>query len=78
MKITARDLAAMGLVDEVIPEPPGGAHVNHEAQFAAVDEVLWRQLSELREVPRERLPGERYRKFRDMGRLGREFTEVAP
>jgi len=78
MKITARDLARMELVDEVIPEPPGGAHVNHEALFKSVDEVLWRQLSELDEVPRERLPEARYRKFRDMGRLGREFREEAP
>jgi acetyl-CoA carboxylase carboxyl transferase subunit alpha len=78
MKITARDLEAMGLVDEVIPEPPGGAHVNHEATFKAVDEVLWRQLGELGELPRERLPEERYRKFRDMGRLDREFREATP
>jgi len=78
MKITARDLAGMGLVDEIIPEPCGGAHVNPEAVFKSVDEVLWRQLQELREVPRERLPEERYRKFRGMGRLGREFTEAAP
>jgi acetyl-CoA carboxylase carboxyl transferase subunit alpha len=78
MKITARDLAAMGLVDEIIPEPAGGAHVNPEALFKAVDEVIWRQLSELREVPREKLPEERFRKFRGMGRLGREFTEAAP
>jgi len=78
MKITARDLASMGLVDEIIPEPSGGAHVNHEAVFKSVDEVLRRQLQELREVPRERLPEERYRKFRGMGRLGREFTEAAP
>jgi len=78
MKITARDLAGMGLVDEIIAEPCGGAHVNHEAVFKSVDDVLWRQLQELREVPRERLREERYRKFRGMGRLGREFTEAAP
>jgi acetyl-CoA carboxylase carboxyl transferase subunit alpha len=78
MKITARDLAGMGLVDEIIPEPPGGAQVNHEALFKSVDEVLWRQLSELRKVPPETLPEARFRKFRDMGRLGREFREVAP
>lgn len=76
MRITARDLEAMGLVDEVIPEPPGGAHVSHEAAFRSVDEVLWRQLQELRRVPREELPARRYRKFRDMGRLGREFQEA--
>jgi acetyl-CoA carboxylase carboxyl transferase subunit alpha len=78
MKITARDLARMGLVDEVIEEPPGGAHVNHEAVFRAVDEVLGRQLAELAEIPPERLIEQRYRKFRDMGRLGREFTEATP
>ncbi len=77
MKITARDLAEMGLVDEVIEEPPGGAHVNHDATFKAVDEVLLRQLKELAEVPPEKLPELRYRKFRDMGRLGREFLEAA-
>jgi len=78
MKITARDLEGMGLVDEVIPEPAGGAHVNHEAVFRSVEEVLWRQLQELAKVPRERLAEERYRKFRDMGRLGREIREVEP
>jgi acetyl-CoA carboxylase carboxyl transferase subunit alpha len=78
MKITATDLARLGLVDEVIPEPPGGAHANHEAQFRALDEVLWRQIGELRKEEPERLPETRYRKFREMGRLGREFREAAP
>jgi len=78
MKITARDLEAMGLVDEVILEPPGGAHVNHDATFRAVDEVLERQLRELADVPPERLPEQRYRKFRGMGRLGREILEAEP
>ena len=78
MKITARDLLAMGLVDEVIEEPAGGAHVNHDALFKSVDKVLWRQLQELGKLPRERLLEERYRKFRDMGREGREFQQAAP
>jgi len=78
MKITARDLLAMGLVDEVIEEPPGGAHVNHDAVFKSVDKVLWRQLQELVKIPRERLAQERYRKFRDMGREGREFEQAPP
>jgi len=78
MKITAGELMALGLVDEIIPEPAGGAQVNHEAQFKSVNEVLERQLRELQKVPLDRLPEERYRKFRDMGRLGREFREVEP
>jgi acetyl-CoA carboxylase carboxyl transferase subunit alpha len=76
MKITARDLLAMGLIDEVIEEPAGGAHANHEAVFKTADEVLWRQLGELRKVPVAKLPDQRYRKFRDMGRPGREFVEA--
>jgi acetyl-CoA carboxylase carboxyl transferase subunit alpha len=78
MKITAADLKELELIDEIVGEPPGGAHVNHEAQFKMADEVLWRQLSELRETDPERLPQTRYLKFRQMGRLGREFREVAP
>jgi acetyl-CoA carboxylase carboxyl transferase subunit alpha len=76
MRITARDLLAMDLVDEVIEEPAGGAHVNHDEQFRNVDKVLWRQLQELRKVPRGKLPEQRYKKFRDMGRAGREFVEA--
>ena len=76
MKITANDLTALGLVDEIIPEPPGGAHVNHEALFRPMDAALWRQLGELRRQDPETLPQTRYRKFREMGRLGREFREA--
>ncbi len=77
MKITASDLAAIELVDAVIPEPPGGAHVNHEQLFRSVDGVLWRQLQELLKTPAAELIEARYRKFRAMGRLGREFLEVS-
>ena len=38
--------------------------------------MLWRQLGELMKVPRERLPEARFKKFRDMGRVGREFLDV--
>jgi acetyl-CoA carboxylase carboxyl transferase subunit alpha len=76
MKITAPDLRALGVVDEIVPEPPGGAHTDHEALFQTLDAVLERQLRELEAVPREQLPAARYAKFRGMGRLGLEFTEV--
>jgi acetyl-CoA carboxylase carboxyl transferase subunit alpha len=78
MKITAQDLEAVGLVDAIIPEPAGGAHVSHEALFKNVDVVLQKQLEELRGLDHEALVEGRYRKFRDMGRLGKEFLEVAP
>jgi acetyl-CoA carboxylase carboxyl transferase subunit alpha len=77
MKITASDLAGRGLVDEVIPEPPGGAHVNHEELYRSVEGALSRQLDELSRRPPEELLEGRYRKFRNMGRLGHEFSEVA-
>jgi len=76
MKITASDLADRELVDEVIEEPPGGAHVNHEELYRRVDAVLSRQLDELSRLSLEELLEGRYRKFRNMGRLGREFQEV--
>jgi acetyl-CoA carboxylase carboxyl transferase subunit alpha len=78
MKITAPDLKARDIVDEVIPEPAGGAHANHEALFKTVDEVFVRQLAELSALDPAELLEQRYRKFRNMGRLGREFEEVSP
>jgi acetyl-CoA carboxylase carboxyl transferase subunit alpha len=76
MKITAVDLKALGLVDEVIPEPPGGAHVSHETLFESVDRVLKEQLAELSRLDADALLEGRYLKFRSMGRLGREFVET--
>jgi acetyl-CoA carboxylase carboxyl transferase subunit alpha len=74
MKITAPDLVALGIVDEVVPEPAGGAHTAPEALFRSLDAVLERQLQELRGLPLEALVEARYEKFRSMGRLGREFV----
>jgi acetyl-CoA carboxylase carboxyl transferase subunit alpha len=76
MKITAKELLSLGLIDEIIAEPAGGAQVNHEEQFKALDEVLARQLCELSGLTPARLEEERYRKFRAMGRLGQEFREA--
>jgi acetyl-CoA carboxylase carboxyl transferase subunit alpha len=76
MKITASDLAAFGLVDQVIPEPPGGAQTDPEAQFQALDAVIEAQLRELTALPPEALMTARYDKFRRMGHLGGEFIET--
>jgi acetyl-CoA carboxylase carboxyl transferase subunit alpha len=77
MKITASDLKRFGLVDEVVPEPPGGAHVDHESQFRTLDAVLETQLRELLALSPEALAEARHRKFRCMGRLGQEFLDQA-
>jgi len=77
MKITAADLRALDIVDEIVPEPAGGAHTDHEQTFKNLDPVLERQLRELGALSPEALVGARYDKFRAMGRLGREFLDVA-
>jgi acetyl-CoA carboxylase carboxyl transferase subunit alpha len=78
MKITASDLKGFGLIDEIVTEPPGGAHIDPEAQFAALDRVLEAQLRELSALPMDALLEGRYQKFRRMGHLGAEFVEAAP
>jgi len=75
MKITAPSLCASGIVDEIVAEPAGGAHVDHDSLFRALDDVIGRQLEELSRAPAESLAASRYEKFRNMGRLGREFVE---
>jgi acetyl-CoA carboxylase carboxyl transferase subunit alpha len=77
MKITAPDLKALDIVDEIVPEPPGGAHSQPEQLFGTLATLLERQLQELSSVPRDELPRARQEKFRRMGRLGRDFHEHA-
>jgi len=72
LKITARDLHEMGLVDEIVPEPEGGAHLDHEAAAALLDPVLERSLQELQALPLSELLQRRYEKYRRMG----QFFEV--
>jgi acetyl-CoA carboxylase carboxyl transferase subunit alpha len=67
MKITAKDLKELGIVDEIIPEPEGGAHVDHEAAARFLEEVLDRQLVALTNQPVRDLIDARYEKFRKMG-----------
>jgi acetyl-CoA carboxylase carboxyl transferase subunit alpha len=70
MKLTARDLRGLKLIDEVIAEPLGGAHRNHEESAAAVKAAIVRHLRELAATPPERLLEERYAKFRQIGAFG--------
>jgi acetyl-CoA carboxylase carboxyl transferase subunit alpha len=67
MKITAKDLKELGIVDAIVAEPEGGAHVDHEATARFLDEVLDRQLVELTNQPVRDLVDARYEKFRRMG-----------
>jgi len=67
LHITAPNLMALGLVDEVVPEPEGGAHLDHEATARNLDPVLVRSLDELDALPIPELLHRRYEKFRTMG-----------
>jgi acetyl-CoA carboxylase carboxyl transferase subunit alpha len=69
LKITANDLLRLGMIDEVVPEPEGGAHLDHEAAAKLLGSVIRRSLGELSSVPVERLLEERYQKFRKMGQF---------
>ncbi len=70
MKLTARDLQGLKLIDEVIPEPLGGAHRNHEETAASVKAALVTHLRELAAKPKEQLLAERYARFRQIGAFG--------
>ncbi|MGV3488685.1 MAG: acetyl-CoA carboxylase carboxyltransferase subunit alpha [Tuberibacillus sp.] len=67
MKITAPDLKELKIVDEVIPEPAGGAHHNPEEQAAIIDGFLSRTLSELSQLTEQELIEKRLMKYRNLG-----------
>jgi len=73
LKITAQDLRGFGIIDEIIPEPGGGAHLDHEGSAALLDKVLDRSLRELLTMSPTELLDRRYQKFRNMG----QFFEAA-
>ncbi len=67
LRITAQDLLDLGVIDEIIPEPVGGAHANHEAAAHAVHQALSRALEELGRFRPEKLVRRRREKFLAMG-----------
>ena len=73
MKLTAADLMQLGVADQVIPEPEGGAQNDPKAVFAAVDKAITRHLNQLSKE--KDLAAHRYQKFRAMG-VVREENEI--
>ena len=67
MKITAGDLKGLGVIDDIIPEPAGGAHSNWEDTAAALRGALLRHLGELRDVPVDELRRARWARYMGMG-----------
>jgi acetyl-CoA carboxylase carboxyl transferase subunit alpha len=77
LKITAPDLVAMRIVDAIVPEPVGGAHLDHDRAAALVDAAIVAHLAEVQGLsPSDRLDA-RYRKFRAMGDVGLAGDQVA-
>ena len=67
LKITAADLKRLGAIDEIVPEPAGGAQTNHKVAALAVKKAVLAALKELVKVPPDKLVEARYAKFRAMG-----------
>jgi acetyl-CoA carboxylase carboxyl transferase subunit alpha len=67
MKITAADLKKLGVIDDIIPEPPGGAHADPAKAAEILAPHLEKALKELQKIKTSLLPEERYKKFRKMG-----------
>ena len=72
LKLTAEDLYKLGLVDEIIPEPVGGAHRNWEETMNIMKQYIKKHLTELKTINIDQLVGLRYQKYRKMG----VFTEM--
>jgi len=69
LKLTAPDLLAMGLVDEIVPEPPGGAHAEPTAAIEALGVALERQLAEVAGMATDDLVARRGEKYLRMGKF---------
>jgi len=71
LKIGAKDLLDMGIIDKIIAEPPGGAHIDYEQTFKNVDRDINLTLKKLKQISPEERVKMRYKKFREIG----VFTE---
>ena len=77
LKITAKDLLKLGLTDEIIPEPLGGAHTDLKASAANLQTVLLKHLTELQAMTVDERLKKRYEKFRAFGHFEEKKPEVA-
>jgi acetyl-CoA carboxylase carboxyl transferase subunit alpha len=71
MKITAGDLSELGCIDGIVAEPEGGAHSNHEAAAALLDQTLQNHYDAIKKTPIQELLVSRYNKFRNMAQFYR-------
>ena len=76
LKITARDLLELGLIDGIVPEPCGGAHNDFDKATGLVDQALAQALDEVADFSIDRRLAVRYEKFRRMGAEGSAFIDT--
>ncbi|MCL2218739.1 MAG: acetyl-CoA carboxylase carboxyltransferase subunit alpha [Chitinispirillia bacterium] len=69
LKITAKSLLSLGVIDEIIKEPAGGAHSNHEAAAQSIKAAVLRHIDRLLAVPADKLKAKRFDKFSAMGKF---------
>lgn len=69
LKITAQDLLELGVVDEIIPEPPGGAHRDPATAASILKEFIIKSIDKFSKIPHDQLVKMRIEKFQKMGRL---------
>ena len=69
LKITGKDLLELGLADEIIPEPPGGAHTNLNEAAMFLKQALLEQLKQFKNMTSKEIQEERYKKYRSMGKF---------
>jgi len=69
LKLTAKDIKDLEVIDEIVKEPVGGAHSDHETMAASLHEALTRNLAVLKSLSTEQLVEGRYQKFRKMSRF---------
>ncbi|MBI3398906.1 MAG: acetyl-CoA carboxylase carboxyltransferase subunit alpha [Deltaproteobacteria bacterium] len=74
LKITAKDLHKLGVIDEIVKEPLGGAHQDIDAMAKNLKEALVRFLQELKEIPQGELIERRYTKYRKIGKFYEAVT----
>jgi acetyl-CoA carboxylase carboxyl transferase subunit alpha len=77
LKLTAPDLMKAGIVDEIVPEPLGGAHQDPARAADLVDAAIQRTLAEVSAMPVAARLEHRYGRLRQMGRLGVDFADTA-
>ena len=69
LKLTAKDLSELDVIDEIVPEPPGGAHSDPAGAAAAVGEAIDRHLRDVADLTPEERRERRYRRLRSLGRF---------